>query len=244
MAASRILILSGSGRHGDPWHPFARTSALIAETLAGLDDVTIEVDDDADARLQHLDGIDLLVLNLGDASRPDAEPAPADPEGAERRRTAAAAFTAAGGALLVVHAGSSSLGEIPPLTARMPARWLRPDAWHPEFGTMTAAPTAAGEGHPVTAGLGPVTTQDESYRGMTRHPAAVALLEHREDGAHPIVLALEQAALEQAALEPAAPEGAGPRSIADLLGHDERSYASAARRALLVREAEWLLRRR
>ena len=86
----------------------------------------------------------------------------------------------------------------------------------------------------MTAGLGPVTTQDESYRGMTRHPAAVALLEHREDGAHPIVLALETAAI----------DGAHPRSIADLLGHDERSYASAARRALLVREAEWLLRRR
>lgn len=234
MVESSILIVSGSGRHGDPWHPFARTSALIAETLAGLDGVTVEIDDDADARLQHLDAVDLLVLDLGDASRPDAEPAPADPEGAERRRAAAAAFTAAGGALLVVHAGSSSLGEIPELTARMPARWLRPDAWHPEFGTVTAVPTAAGEEHPVTAGVGPVTAQDESYRGMTLHPAAVPLLEHRQDGVHPIVLALETAA----------PDGAGHRSIADLLGHDERSYASASRRALLVREAEWLLRRR
>ncbi len=234
MADARILIVSGGGRHDDPWHPFARTSALLAETLGGLDGVRIEIDDDADARLQTLAAVDLLVLNLGDATRPDADAAPVDPEGAERRRAAAAAFTAAGGALLVVHAGSSSLGEVPALAERMPARWQRPTAWHPDLGAMTAVPSAAGEGHPVTAGLGPVTAEDESYRGMTVHPRAVTLLEHRDDGAHPIVLALDTAS-------DAAP---GHRSIADLLGHDERSYASASRRALLLREAEWLLRRR
>ena len=47
----RALIASGSGRYGDPWHPFPETSVLVARILteAGFDTT---VDDDVAAAQQ------------------------------------------------------------------------------------------------------------------------------------------------------------------------------------------------
>ena len=54
----RVVIASGSGRYGDPWHPFARTSSLLAEVLAAAGFV-VDIDHDVDHALAHLEGVPL-----------------------------------------------------------------------------------------------------------------------------------------------------------------------------------------
>ena len=50
---ARALLLSGAGRYADPWHPFARTSAAVAQvvTEAGF---AVEIEEDVDAALAGL----------------------------------------------------------------------------------------------------------------------------------------------------------------------------------------------
>ena len=67
-ASPRAVIATGTGRYGDPWHPFSETSARIAALLRD-DGWDVTVDDDVDRALAHLDGFDLLVVNAGDPWR-------------------------------------------------------------------------------------------------------------------------------------------------------------------------------
>src|SRR6478752_1946662 len=89
--AARALLISGAGRYADPWHPFARTSAAVAEivTEAGLAVEIAEGVDDALAGLTD-SAPDLLELNLGDPRGPRPENAVAeapDPARDERSRS-------------------------------------------------------------------------------------------------------------------------------------------------------------
>ena len=43
----QAVIASGSGRYRDPWHPFARTSALLSGLLAA-GGFTVTIEDDLD----------------------------------------------------------------------------------------------------------------------------------------------------------------------------------------------------
>src|SRR6188474_1322046 len=101
---ARALLISGAGRYADPWHPFARTSAAIAElvTDAGL---AVEITEDVDGALAGLaeSAPDLLILNIGDPGGPSPEnvtdevPAPARDE---RSRSGLLAHLVAGRPLL------------------------------------------------------------------------------------------------------------------------------------------------
>src|SRR6187431_2920104 len=76
---ARALLISGAGRYADPWHPFARTSAAVADIVneAGFAvDIAADVDD-ALARLAE-SALDLLMLNIGDPAGPLPEDAVAD----------------------------------------------------------------------------------------------------------------------------------------------------------------------
>src|SRR5699024_9887359 len=64
-APMRALVASGSGRYADPWHPFPKTSPLLAEILSGSG-FEVDVDDDVDASMGRLEGVDLLVVNAAD----------------------------------------------------------------------------------------------------------------------------------------------------------------------------------
>ncbi|HXH33506.1 MAG TPA: hypothetical protein VNJ54_03730 [Plantibacter sp.] len=66
----KTLIASGSGRYADPWHPYDRTSPLIAEVLSTAGFETT-IDDDVDQAMTRLDGVDLLIVNAGDPWRSD-----------------------------------------------------------------------------------------------------------------------------------------------------------------------------
>jgi hypothetical protein len=69
----QALLLSGTGRYADPWHPFAETSAALAGLLREQG-FGVEMADDVDAALARLaapdgpadaDLPDLLVVNVG-----------------------------------------------------------------------------------------------------------------------------------------------------------------------------------
>ena len=55
----RSLVLSGGGRYADPWHPFAKTSARLADVLWSLGH-RVEVADFVADRVADLSGFDLI----------------------------------------------------------------------------------------------------------------------------------------------------------------------------------------
>src|SRR5665213_2979606 len=107
------LILSGAGRYADPWHPFAETSARIADILRG-EGFDVEISEDVDARLAALGGAqapDLLVVNVGDLALTDPEHPKAEAEG--KGREGLIACQADGGPVLAMHVSSTSLRGAP-----------------------------------------------------------------------------------------------------------------------------------
>lgn len=67
MASIDALVVSGSGRFADPWHPFAETSVALA-TVLGRRGCTVAVSEDPEASLATLSCgplPPLLVLNIG-----------------------------------------------------------------------------------------------------------------------------------------------------------------------------------
>ena len=76
----RTLIVSGSGRYADPWHPYAETSACMAGLLQDLSH-EVAIDEDVDAAMTRLADVDLLVVNAGDPWRDDPTRLPEDSPG-------------------------------------------------------------------------------------------------------------------------------------------------------------------
>lgn len=227
---ARALVLQGTGRYADPWHPFERTAAALAELLRGLDDVEATVRGDVDAALaEGLDAVDLLVVAAGDPHREvPAGAAAADAEVLREADLQVTRWLGRGAGLLVVHAGTMALADHPRLERLLPARWLPDRSWHPPF-ARSVVEVADGSGHPVVAGLDRLEVDDELYTDLDVASDAVVLAAHRLDGGrHPLVLAREVD---------------GVRVVVDALGHDERSTSSADHRQLLAQAARWLLRR-
>ena len=116
------IILSGAGRYADPWHPFAETSAALAELVrdAGF---TVQVADDPDAALAALDeSVRLIVVNAGDPLGPNANAGTGAGAEGDRPTPPEASVIAAGDAaleaaidrgvgILAVHAAASSLRD-------------------------------------------------------------------------------------------------------------------------------------
>jgi type 1 glutamine amidotransferase len=212
----RTLIASGSGRYGDPWHPFARTSGLLAETLtdAGF---TVDLDDDVDHALTDLAHHDLLVVNAGDPWRG---------EGVTRRPPAAAIdglaeALARGIGVLSMHSSVSSLRDYPEWADALGAVWIPGSSFHPP---ADSGPIFVDGGF---AGGGPAEFEvfDERYCDLQFIGRSRVVAHHRrDDEALPTAWIRERGAA---------------RIACDLLGHDERSYESAGHRALIVRLAQW-----
>ncbi|MGI9824237.1 ThuA domain-containing protein [Agromyces sp. Marseille-Q5079] len=212
-----VVILSGAGRYADPWHPFAETSAAIADLVreAGF---TVEVLDDADAALAALDDdVRIIVVNAGD---PVDTPPPAQAE------AAASALDRAldrGVGILAMHAAASSLRAYPAFERALGARWVRDVSWHPPLGEARVHLVG---NHAIAQGLEDFTVVDERYTGLRLLGTIEPIAEHEEDGTrHPIVWARELGR---------------SRLVYDALGHDARSYESAGHRALLTRALAWL----
>jgi type 1 glutamine amidotransferase len=225
----RALLLSGSGRYADPWHPFPETSARIAEVLTDTG-FAVTVADDVDASLAGLETAapDLLVLNIGDPDGPRPPDAPAerpDPARDERSRAGLLAHLAAGRPLLGMHVSATSLGYVPEWQRVLGGIWVRGTTMHPDQGhALIQVDTDA---HPIVAGVHDFGVDDERYSWMRVEPDVRALVWHEHGGVrHPL---LWTHAFGDAPV------------VYDALGHDARSYDSGPRRILLARSARWLL---
>ncbi len=213
-----ILIFSGGGDFTDPWHPFAATSARIAEILEerGRDVVVVDRIDDAVEALGSGD-IELLIVNAGHAEQ-------SHPRESELM-TAIERHLANGHPLLALHVSSTLFADIDAWERLLGGRWVRDVTMHPEYGRDPIM--VATDEHEVVAGVQSFEVEDERYAYMRVSSDVIPLAEHEHDGIrHPLLWAREIA---------------GARIVVDLLGHDLASYDSPERRSILGQSVDWLL---
>lgn len=224
----RAVILSGSGRYADPWHPFVETSAVLAGIIAGAG-YRVEVSDDLLGGLAAIGDADLLVVNAGNPETPlpDGVDDPGEP-GSDEVAAAIAGFDAAverGIGILAVHSAAATLPEVPAFGRALGARWIAGVSWHPPIDDALVHIVGA---HPIAAGLADFTVFDERYSGLRLDGVIEPIAEHEEDGMrHPLIWAREFGR---------------SRLVYDALGHDVRSYEATAHRELLGRALDWLSR--
>jgi hypothetical protein len=213
---ARSLVLSGGGRYADPWHPFAKTSARLADVLWGLGH-RVEVTDFIADRVADLSGFDLIVVNA--AAGPGGTTA--------ERKEAAEGLRAAldrGLGVLAMHTGVRTLLRLPEWEAVTGASWVEGQSGHPKLGP--AHVRTHQDRHPIVAPVADFGLTDERYAGLRLAPGIVPLATHRHDGRqYPLVWARELGRT---------------RVVADTLGHGVESYDSAAHRRLLTRAVQWL----
>ncbi|MFT4167121.1 MAG: ThuA domain-containing protein [Microlunatus sp.] len=210
----QVLIVSGSGRYADPWHPFAATSALLAELLASAG-FTVTVDDDLDSAMTRLDGVSLLVVNAGDPWR-DAPPEPAPAESIAGFRQA----VQDGVAILALHTAPATMRGYPDWAPAIGAVWLPGISGHPPIGSVDISIHDRRFG-----GTDSFRVIDERYCHLQPIGRSAVVATHQIDGAtHPTAWIRTVGSL---------------RVAVDLLGHNDHSYASEGHRALIVALARW-----
>jgi len=206
---TRTLVFSGGGDYVDPWHPFAETSALIAQLLEPEASEVLVVDRVA-ALERELPSADLLIVNAGGGP----EPHPLD------ARLARAMESLRGG-LLVLHVAATLLPEVPEWEHRLGGRWVRGQTMHPARGALRLRASA----DPLVADLDPLDTVDEAYSWLRVDERARVLCRHEyENLSHPVVWTVE---------------AGGRRCAYSALGHDVQAYDAPAVRELLRRLARW-----
>lgn len=223
----RAVILSGSGRTADPWHPYAETSAELA-AIARAAGFEVEIVLGTVEGLAVLgDDVRVLIVNAGDPDGPPPEGAldPGAPttefvaRAAERLESA----LERGLGVLAVHSAASTLRELPAFGHALGARWIEGESWHPSIGE--ARVHLVGH-HLIRDGLEDFTVFDERYTGLPLTGVIEPIAEHEEDGIrHPLVWARELGR---------------SRLVYSALGHDARSYAAPEHRELLHRALRWL----
>lgn len=221
------MLLSGSGRYADPWHPFAETSAAVASLLEEHG-IAVETADDVDATLESFQDAsawpDLLVVNVGLPRDGGTSP------GTDAARAGLDAWAASGRPLLALHSSSTSFVDSESWELVLGGRWVRGVSMHPPYGDARVLLEGS---FPV--GLSDFTLDDERYSWLRTSPAVAVHARHEYEGhLHPLMWSLERT-VEQ-------PAGAGgARSFYDALGHDAASYSSPEHRELLRRAVDWLL---
>ncbi|MEO7147677.1 MAG: ThuA domain-containing protein [Terrimesophilobacter sp.] len=220
----RALIVTGSGRYADPWHPLAETSAAIADILTA-DGWQVTVNADVDRALADLapssttagHDLDLLVVNAADPWR-NGETGFGAPEGSLSGLDAA---LKRGVGVLAMHTAVSSLRDYSNWAAAIGAIWLPEVSMHPPLGEARVQIVE----HPLTSGLQDFSLHDERYSRLQAVGERTILARHTLDGVrHPLAWIREHEA---------------SRVACDMLGHDTRSYESAEHRELIRRLARW-----
>jgi type 1 glutamine amidotransferase len=216
MTSRSAWVVSGGGRFGDPWHPFAETSEALASALRDRGDRVV-VSEDADVSLAALSEAprpDLLVLNIGWYG-PERFTEPAT-------RGLVDALES-GVPTLLVHSTLTAFPDWPLWREIAGGGWTYGTTYHPDYAGAVAL---ADPEHAITAGLDRVAISDERYTRMWVDDPEAVFLEHEEDGErHPLAWTRVW--------------GASP-IVADALGHDAASYRDGDRSALLKRELDWL----
>ncbi|MFB2587052.1 ThuA domain-containing protein [Herbiconiux liukaitaii] len=225
MAERIVLLLSGSGRYADPWHPFSRTSARLAELIREEGFVVAQPENIDQTLADHAAGPlpDLVVADLG---RPqDGTPTPSTALGQTglkrllRNRP-----------LLAVHAAVSTFADSPAWTTSVGARWIPGASWHPDRGQFTAH--VAHSGTSPIGPLAPFALDDERYLDL-QLPATgrTVLYRHQGENSH------SQPSIWIQDID-------GVRSAYDAYGHDESAYESEEHRDIIRRIIHWLTTRR
>ena len=207
---SGVVLFSGGGDYVDPWHPFADTSAVVAEVLRD-DGFDVETVDRIDVLASRLAGADLLVVNAGGGPQPH----PLDARLSDL-------IAQSPGALLVLHVAATLLPEHPEWERRLGGRWVRGTTMHPARGPLVLT---AAEADPITEGLASIRTVDEAYSWLrVAEDARVFYTQGHAGETHPVAWAVERD---------------GRRAAYDALGHDVEAYDAPAVRELLRRLARW-----
>ncbi len=216
-----VRIIDGTGRHSDPWHPFAETTPAIASTLAEAG-YRVEVRDAVPEAIADLAGIDLLVVNAGGGLSP-RDPLPTPPEWSE-------AYGRLGEwldthPLLAVHTGINAFRDWDRWAELCGGRWVPGVSGHPERSMAVFEPMPGAADHPILTGLDRVICYDERYWKIDLADSITPVLMHETlDVVYPVVWVTRTG-----------------RAIYDALGHMGRTYSSVDRRRLLVNEAGYLL---
>ncbi len=214
---TETLIISGAGDYADPWHPFAGTSARLAEVIGSLGH-RVEVSERVEESLATLDAQRLVVINIGNPASP--RPISTMIEIQE----ALLAHLDGGGGLLGMHVSATSFTTMPRWPEILGGHWVRGTTMHPPL-DLTRIRLHPGS-HPVAGDDAEIEVSDERYSYLDVRDDVVVLGDHEHDGLiHPMIWAREH--------------GAG-RVVYDGLGHDPRSYDSPAHRDLLGRAVSWL----
>ncbi|WP_350347516.1 ThuA domain-containing protein [Agromyces sp. G08B096] len=223
----RAVILSGSGRTADPWHPYADTSLVLAGIAreAGFDVEIVLGPLEGLASLD--DDVRVVIVNAGDPDGPipDGDPDPGDPSPELVSRAADGLDRALdrGVGVLAVHSAAATLRELPAYGEALGGRWVRDRSWHPEIGEAHVHIVG---NHAIADGLADFTVFDERYTDLPLTGVIEPIAEHEEAGIrHPLVWARELGR---------------SRVVYSGLGHDLRSYESAAHRDLVHRALRWL----
>ena len=116
-----------------------------------------------------------------------------------------------------MHSTAMSFPAVPEWEGITGGVWVDGVSMHPPYGP--AQVRILDDTHPLTAGLGGFTLDDERYTRLRIDPAVRVLAEHDHDGrAWPLIWT--------------PPRG---RVVVDLLGHDPASYDSESHRTILIR---------
>jgi type 1 glutamine amidotransferase len=235
----KAIVLSGSGRFADAWHPFPRTSACLAEIIQA-DGFEVEVAS-VDDQMAHLDRADLVAINIGAPAKPDSR---LDAEG----RAGLLRYLGRGGPLLVMHVSATSLPAIPEWESIMGGIWVRGTTMHPDYGPSRVH-VRSGQ-HAIVQNVTDFTLTDERYSYLRVADDVTILATHAHDAIeHPILWARsyelparERAALDAETSTSRARPGDAPRAriVYDALGHDERSYESPEHRQIIAASVRWL----
>jgi hypothetical protein len=211
---TRTLVLSGGGRYRDPWHPFAATSARLAEIAESLGH-TVELAEELEERLVDLDGVDVIVVNAADGPVTDAHDAAV---------AGLNAFLARGGGVLGIHVGASTLIGMPEWEGVTGMRWIAGVSMHPPLGPSHVL--VHPEVHPIAAPLHDFDLLDERYCHLRLAPDVVPFVSHDHEGANqPLVWARNFG---------------NARIVTNALGHGVESYDSAEHHELILRSFQWL----
>jgi uncharacterized protein len=214
---AEVLIISGAGDYADPWHPFAATSARLAEVITSYGH-RVEVSGTVEETLRSVSERQLLVINIGNPSTPRPVPIMVEIQ------QALLAHLAGGGGLLAMHVSATSFTTMPRWPEILGGHWVRGTTMHPP---LDEARIRLRPGpHPIAGDAVEIAVLDERYSYLDVRDDVEVLGEHTYEGArHPMIWAREQ----------------GPgRIVYDGLGHDARSYDSPGHLALLGRAVAWL----
>jgi type 1 glutamine amidotransferase len=214
---TETLIISGAGNYADSWHPFADTSARLAEVITAAGH-RVRVSESVEESLLQIGSAQLAVINIGN-------PTPPRPGSTMIGiQDALLAHLDGGGGLLGLHVSATTFTTMPRWPEILGGHWVRGTTMHPPL-DLTRIRLHPGS-HPVAGDDAEIEVIDERYSYLDVRDDVVVLGDHEHDGLiHPMIWAREH--------------GAG-RVVYDGLGHDARSYDSQAHRDLLGRAVAWL----